>query len=129
MRLFTGYISDVTRKYWSITIVGYCTSLLAIPLLAFANTWSIAASLIIAERIGKAVRTPARDTILAYTTSSIGRGWGFGIHEAMDQIGAVSGPPLVASILYINLSYTRIQYSIRTSVNCTKHATPCKDAI
>ena len=108
LRLLTGYLSDITKRYWVITIIGYSISLIAIPLLTFANTWGIASMLIIAERLGKAIRTPARDTILAYTTSSIGRGWGFGIHEAMDQIGAIIGPLLVALMLYINnLSYAR----------------------
>lgn len=106
LRLLTGYLSDITKRHWAITIIGYSISLTAIPLLAFVNTWSIASMLIIAERLGKAIRTPARDTILAYATSSIGRGWGFGIHEAMDQIGAIIGPLIVALMLYINnLSY------------------------
>ncbi len=105
LRLLTGYLSDITKRHWAITIIGYSISLTAIPLLAFTNTWSNASMLIIAERLGKAIRTPARDTILAYATSSIGRGWGFGIHEAMDQIGAIIGPLIVALILYINLSY------------------------
>ncbi len=106
LRLLTGYLSDITKRYWAITIIGYSISLIAIPLLALVNTWGTASMLILAERLGKAIRTPARDTMLAYTASSIGRGWGFGIHEAMDQIGAIIGPLTIALVLYINnLSY------------------------
>jgi MFS family permease len=100
LRLFSGYLSDRTRRYWTITIIGYCVNLLAVPFLALAGHWETAAVLIILERIGKAIRTPARDAILSHATTVTGRGWGFGLHEALDQIGAVLGPLLVAAILY-----------------------------
>ena len=99
LRLVSGVAVDRTRRYWALTIAGYIVNLLAVPLLALANHWSIAAALIIAERAGKAVRTPARDVMLSQASSEIGRGWGFGLHEAMDQIGAFLGPLLVALVL------------------------------
>ena len=99
LRLVSGVAVDRTRRYWALTIAGYIVNLLAVPLLALANHWSIAAALIIAERAGKAVRTPARDVMLSQASSEIGRGWGFGLHEAMDQIGAFMGPLLVALVL------------------------------
>jgi MFS family permease len=99
LRLVSGVAVDRTRRYWALTIAGYTVNLLAVPLLALANHWSIAAALIIAERAGKAVRTPARDVMLSQASSEIGRGWGFGLHEAMDQIGAFMGPLLVALVL------------------------------
>jgi MFS family permease len=74
--------------------------MLAVPLLALSGRWEIAAFFMIAERLGKAIRTPARDAMLSHATKEIGRGWGFGLHEAMDQIGAVLGPLIVASVLY-----------------------------
>lgn len=98
LRLASGIISDRTRKYWAITITGYAINLLAVPALALANHWELAAALMIAERIGKAMRNPPRDVMLSHATQKIGRGWGFGFHEAMDQIGAVLGPLLVALI-------------------------------
>lgn len=100
LRLVSGYISDRTGKYWTITLLGYAVNMLAVPLLALAGRWEIAAFLMIAERLGKAIRTPARDAMLSHGTKEIGRGWGFGLHEAMDQIGAVLGPLIVASVLY-----------------------------
>ncbi|MCU0233374.1 MAG: MFS transporter [Thermoanaerobaculales bacterium] len=99
LRLASGYLADRTRSYWTITIVGYAVNLLAVPLLALAGSWQAAAGLMIAERLGKAVRTPARDVMLSHATSQVGRGWGFGLHEAMDQLGAMAGPLLVAAIL------------------------------
>jgi len=105
LRYASGYLSDSTRKYWSITIIGYAVNLLAVPLLALAGSWEIAAVLLITERLGKAIRTPARDVMLSHATSQVGSGWGFGFHEAMDQVGAILGPLMVASILYIKGSY------------------------
>ncbi|MDQ7030040.1 MAG: MFS transporter [Ardenticatenia bacterium] len=99
LRLVSGYASDRTRRYWALTIGGYALNVLAVPLLALAGTWPLAAALIVAERVGKAVRTPARDAMLSYATGRVGRGWGFGFHEAMDQIGALFGPLLVAVAL------------------------------
>jgi MFS family permease len=100
LRLVSGYISDRTGKYWTITLLGYAVNMLAVPILALAGRWEIAAFFMIAERLGKAIRTPARDAMLSHGTKEIGRGWGFGLHEAMDQIGAVLGPLIVASVLY-----------------------------
>ena len=105
LRLFFGYLGDRTGRYWLMTIAGYCINLLAVPLLALANRWEIAAGLVIMERAGKAVRAPSRDVILSYATKQVGRGWGFGIHEAMDQIGALLGPIIVAIALYVRGEY------------------------
>jgi MFS family permease len=100
LRLAAGYLSDRTGHYWTITLVGYVVNLLAVPLLALAGRWEIAAALMIAERFGKAIRTPARDAMLSHATTTMGRGWGFGLHEALDQIGAFLGPLLVAAVLF-----------------------------
>jgi len=105
LRLVSGYIADRTGRYWLITIFGYTVNLLAVPLLALAGRWEIAAALMITERIGKAIRTPSRDTMLSHATKDIGRGRGFGLHEAMDQIGAMTGPLIVAAVLYVKGGY------------------------
>ena len=105
LRLVSGRISDQTRSYWTVTLVGYFINMLAVPLLAIAGTWQVAAVLIIAERAGKAIRNPARDAMLSHASSQIGRGWAFGLHEALDQTGAMAGPLLLALVLYLNGSY------------------------
>ncbi len=100
LRVVSGYFADRTQKYWTITIVGYLINLLAVPLLALTHHWPVAAVLIVTERLGKAIRTPARDAMLSHAGDHLGMGWGFGIHEAMDQIGAMCGPLIVAAVLY-----------------------------
>lgn len=105
LRLVSGYLSDRSGRYWAFTVVGYGLNLLVVPLLALAGSWEIAAALIIAERMGKALRTPARDAMLSHATKEVGRGWGFGLHEAMDQIGAMLGPLIVAAVLALRGSY------------------------
>lgn len=105
LRLVSGYFSDRTGRYWAITIVGYSVNLLAVPPLALAGRWEMAAALIIVERVGKGIRTPARDAMLSHATQQVGRGWGFGLHEALDQTGAVLGPVIVAGVLYFRDGY------------------------
>ena len=75
IRIIFGSLADRTGKYWTITILGYTLNLLAVPLLALTSHWEIAATLIIAERFGKAIRTPACDVMLSHAAKEIGRGW------------------------------------------------------
>lgn len=105
LRLPSGYITDRTGRYWTVTIIGYTINMLAVPLLALAGSWEVAALLVILERAGKAIRNPARDAMLSHATLEIGRGWGFGLHEAMDQVGAMLGPLIVAAVLYFKGTY------------------------
>ncbi len=94
LRLLTGFISDKTKRYWFITILGYAINLFAIPLLALAPGfgWVYACVLLVLERFGKAIRHPAKNTIASFAASEVGAGKGFALQEAMDQIGAVLGP-------------------------------------
>ena len=105
LRLASGYLADRTKQYWGIAIFGYTLNLLAVPALALAGRWEVAALLMILERTGKAIRNPSRDVMLSHAASSIGRGWGFGLHEAFDQIGAILGPLLAAGVLSVNGNY------------------------
>jgi len=91
IRLLSGYVSDRTGSYWTFTILGYLM-IGAIPLLVFAGSWEVAAVLVLIERIGKGIRSPPHDTIPSHASKQVGRGLGFGIHEALDQVGAVIGP-------------------------------------
>jgi MFS family permease len=104
LRLLSGYWADKSGRYWVFVFIGYGL-ILAIPLLALAGIWQVAAVFIIAERMGKAIRAPARDTILSYATKAVGRGWGFGIHEAMDQIGAFIGPLAFSAVFLLHGGY------------------------
>lgn len=99
LRYWSGRLVDRTHRYWPIMFAGYGLNLLAVPALALTGHWMAAATLMVIERIGKAIRTPARDVMLSYATTQTGRGWGYGLHEAMDQTGATVGPLIVAAVL------------------------------
>jgi MFS family permease len=105
LRLASGYVADRTARYWMVTGIGYAVNLLSVPLLALTGRWEPAAALLIAERVGKAIRTPPRDAMLSHATTEVGHGWGFGLHEALDQAGAVLGPLLIAAALSAGLGY------------------------
>jgi MFS family permease len=104
-RLGTGVISDRTGRHWALTIGGYALTVVSVPLLALTRAVGSASALVISERFGKAVRTPARDTMLSQATAVTGRGIGFAIHEALDQTGAMAGPLLVALVVALGGSY------------------------
>lgn len=99
LRLAAGHLVDRWRRPWPLMFAGYALNLLAVPLLALAGNWPLAATLVVLERTGKAIRSPARDTVLSFAARRVGRGFGFGLHEALDQVGAVVGPLLVAAVL------------------------------
>ena len=100
LRLVSGRLADVTRQYWPITIFGYVVQMASVPTLALVDSWPAAAVLIVLERVGRAIRNPPRDVMLSYAGKQIGGyGWAFGLHEAMDQFGAMFGPLAVAAVL------------------------------
>jgi len=107
LRVFSGRLSERTGKFWPITFLGYIIQMASVPLLALAGTWQIAALFIITERIGKAIRNPPRDVMLSHAAKEIGYGWGFGLHEALDQFGALFGPLLVAFLMSLRSDYRR----------------------
>ncbi|MGY2725923.1 MFS transporter [Thermostichus sp. OS-CIW-26] len=99
LRLGIGVLSDRTGRYWQLTTLGYGINTLVIPALAWVGSWPLAALLLLTERTGKGIRTPPRDVLLSHAALQVGRGLGFGLHETLDQIGAVAGPLLVAAML------------------------------
>ncbi|MDE2492360.1 MAG: MFS transporter [Alphaproteobacteria bacterium] len=105
LRLLSGRLADSTRAYWPITLLGYVVQMLAVPALALAGNWQAAAVLIVLERVGKAIRNPPRDVMLSRAGEHIGQGWAFGLHEILDQVGAMSGPLAAALVLAIHHDY------------------------
>jgi predicted MFS family arabinose efflux permease len=100
LRLVSGRWADASRRYWPIAILGYIIQMASVPALALTGNWPTAAALIILERIGKAIRNPPRDVMLSYAGKQVGGyGWAFGLHEALDQSGAMFGPIVVAAVL------------------------------
>ncbi len=97
-RLVGGYLADATGMYWAFIFLGYGL-LVVVPLLGAAWSWPVAVGLVLAERMAKGLRSPARDTVLSAVSSSVGYGKAFGLHELLDQVGAVAGPGLVAVVV------------------------------
>ncbi|MEM3602832.1 MAG: MFS transporter [Candidatus Bathyarchaeia archaeon] len=110
MRLLGGYFADTTRAYWVFIFLGYGL-IFSIPLLGPLSAFGLgtAITLVLLERIGKAVRSPSRDTLLSLISKDVGAGKAFGLHELLDQIGAIIGPIMVAALMFAsanNYEYT-----------------------
>ena len=97
LRLLSGIFADKTKKYWALVIAGYTLQVLAIPALALIpqNGWVIACGLVILERVGKAIKKPAKNTLVSFAASEIGTGKGFAYQEFLDQLGAFLGPVML----------------------------------
>ncbi len=109
LRLVSGPLADRTRRYWTLALIGYALTAVSVPLLALvpqvgAAGLGLAAGLIVAERTGKAIRSPAKSALLAGAARAVGSGRGFGVHKALDQLGAFLGPLLVAGLTALTAS-------------------------
>ena len=111
LRLASGYLADTTGRYWPITFVGYGVNLVVVPALALAGNWRVAAALVVAERVGRAIRKPTVEAMLSYTTGTLGTGWVYAVNTALDETGATLGPQLVALVLAMHGSY-RTGYAV-----------------
>jgi len=105
LRSISGYFADRTRQYWAVAFLGYAINMLAVPALALAGNWPMAAALVIAERTGRAIRRPATESMLSHAGSIIGHGWVFGLNEALDQTGATLGQLITAFVLWRHGGY------------------------
>ena len=107
LRLLFGPWADRSGRYWSLTIIGYGTTAVCVPLMAVAPFvgsagLALAATMILAERTGKAIRSPSKSALLAHAARAVGRGRGFGVHKALDQIGSFAGPLVVAGLIALS---------------------------
>ncbi|OJU82816.1 MAG: MFS transporter [Solirubrobacterales bacterium 70-9] len=113
LRLVSGRLADRPRNLWPVTLCGYGVQMAAVPALALAGSWPVAALLMIVERIGKATRNPPRDVMLSHAGARIGGfGWAFGINEALDQAGAVVGPLVLAGVLALHQGGYRLAFAV-----------------
>ncbi len=106
LRLASGRLAEKTRAYWPITLAGYVLQMAAVPAMALTGSWWAAAAFIVLERTGKALRNPAANTMMSRAGEQIGQGWAFGLHEALDQTGALIGPLITALVLARHGQYT-----------------------
>jgi MFS family permease len=111
LRLVSGKLADTTRAYWLFIFLGYGL-IVSIPLLGIPMVWQIAIILVLLERVGKAIRSPSRDAVLSIVSRGVGAGKAFGIHELLDQIGAILGPLIVGGLMF----YTSNNYNLTFSL-------------
>jgi predicted MFS family arabinose efflux permease len=120
LRLVSGPLADRTRAYWPITIVGYVVQMAAVPALALAGSWQAATGLLVLERVGKATRNPPRDVMLSRAGADMGGyGWAFGLHEALDQFGALLGPLAMAAVIAWRHDYRLAFAALAVPAACT----------
>lgn len=111
LRSVAGWAADRTGRYWAITFFGYVINLLAVPAMALAGNWQVAALLIFAERVGRAICKPTVEAMLSYTTARHGKGWVYAVNTALDETGATLGPLVVAAVLFLRGDY-RVAYAL-----------------
>ncbi|MGZ4476593.1 MAG: MFS transporter [Blastococcus sp.] len=112
LRVFSGYAVRRSQRYWTWTILGYALTVLSVPLIGVTGALAPALLLYGSERLGKAVRSPAKDTLLSHASTATGRGRGFGVHQAMDQTGAMLGPLLLAAVLAWRADDYRLAFGV-----------------
>jgi len=106
-RLVSGNLADRSRAYWLFIFLGYGL-ILAVPLIGFTFSIEVVMALLLLERFGKALRSPSRDTVVSIVSQGVGSGKAFGLHEAIDQIGAIVGPLILGVVMF----YTANNYPI-----------------
>ena len=101
MRYLFGKLTDKTRQYWLVTVIGYVLDVMAVPALALVGEhgWIWACLLLLIQQMGKAIKKPAKDTIMSFAASQEGAGKSFDIQELLDQIGAFLGPVLLYLVM------------------------------
>lgn len=112
LRVVSGYAVRRTQHYWTWTILGYALTVLSVPLIGATGLLTPALLLYGTERLGKAVRSPAKDTLLSHASAQTGRGSAFGVHQALDQTGAMLGPLLLAAVLAWNGGDYRLAFGV-----------------
>ncbi|MGE5379373.1 MAG: MFS transporter [Candidatus Saccharibacteria bacterium] len=105
LRILFGWVTDKKGHYWAFLFVGYTINVVAVPALALAGDWVGAVCLIMAERVGRAIRSPARDAMLSHAGKEVGRGWSYGVQEALSSVGGMVGPMVVVIVMLLDGDY------------------------
>jgi len=111
VRLISGFAVDATRAYWFFIILGYGL-IASIPLLGISTGLEMAVMFVLFERLGKALRAPARDTVLSVVSKDVGAGKAFGLHELLDQVGGMTGPLIVAALMLFSGNDYHLTFSL-----------------
>jgi MFS family permease len=110
-RLVSGSLSDRSKAYWLFIFAGYGL-ILAIPLIGFTFSLELVIALLLLERLGKALRSPSRDTVVSIISKNVGSGKAFGLHEAIDQVGAIIGPLMFGAVLFFTANSYPVAFGI-----------------
>jgi MFS family permease len=92
LKLASGYLSDRAQKRKPFVVTGYVLASVARPLIAFAGSVGAVLAIRLTDRFGKGLRSSPRDALIADVVPSGERARAFGVHQAMDDAGAVVGP-------------------------------------
>ena len=111
LRYVFGKLTEKSKQYWPMTIAGYVLDIIAVPALALVGEhgWIAACVLLVIQRMGKAIKKPAKDTIMSFAASQEGVGKSFGIQEVLDQIGAFIGPVLLYLVMLFKTEGTTFE--------------------
>ncbi len=101
LRTVFGRWSDRLGRRKLFIFVGYGLSAVSKPFLYLAHCWPTVLAVRFSDRVGKAVRTPARDALISTSVSAKRKGLAFGFHRAMDRTGAIGGPLLAMLVLHL----------------------------
>jgi MFS family permease len=100
VRFASGWVADRWQRPKELAATGYGVSALCkLALLLVGGQWTALASVVLLDRVGKGVRTPPRDAMIAANTAPAHLATAFGVHRAMDTAGALLGPLLAALLL------------------------------
>jgi MFS family permease len=101
LKIVSGHVSDRTQRRKPFVVAGYAVASLARPFLALVSSASGVLALRLIDRFGKGVRSSPRDALIADVVAPADRGRAFGLHEAMDHLGAVIGPLAASGLLVL----------------------------
>jgi MFS family permease len=100
VRLASGYLADRWHRHKDVAILGYGLSALCKPAMLLAgNAWLVLGGIVLLDRTGKGIRTAPRDAMISLSSSAGGLGTAFGVHRAMDTLGALLGPVVAFALL------------------------------
>ena len=109
LKLASGWWSDKVRKRKPFVVWGYGIATAVRPLVALAQSAGVVLGIRVADRVGKGIRSSARDALLADSVEPALRGRAFGFHASADNAGAVVGPLIAFALLrYMNLSLRNV---------------------
>jgi MFS family permease len=102
VRLLSGFMADRSRRHKEIAVTGYALSAMSrLGLLLVGGVWTLLASVVLIDRLGKGIRTAPRDAMISLTSTRENLATSFGVHRAMDTAGAMIGPLIAFGLLIL----------------------------